>query len=328
VPAAATSYARIILLKPAGGDVYALAVDAVHDHEELVVKPAAPAVMSAGLYAGTTLADDGRPILLLDPSGMAKVGGVRAEKDAVERHGDSLADAPGAARETSLLLFRGIDGGMRAVPVPVIERIEDVKVESIRFSAGRLRVSIGDRILPLAGIDMPPAEGLLRILRLSDGGAELAFGFAEVVDIRSALVDLKPAAVAGEVAGVALVDGIQVELLDTHWLFAAYGDGAPSRGERPVCAIPADDPWMENMLRPMIEGLGYCVVWDEAGVAADIRIISAEEEPAAADLAGAVLRIRASPERSGNKDDSIYRYDRAALIGALSRNAAKGGANG
>src|SRR6185295_14298839 len=41
---------RIVLLKPAGGEVYALAVDAVHDHEEVVVKPAAPAVMAAGLY--------------------------------------------------------------------------------------------------------------------------------------------------------------------------------------------------------------------------------------------------------------------------------------
>src|SRR6185295_439885 len=43
---------KLVLLKPAGGEVYALAVDAVHDHEELVVKPAAPAVMAAGLYAG------------------------------------------------------------------------------------------------------------------------------------------------------------------------------------------------------------------------------------------------------------------------------------
>ncbi len=64
----------LIVLRPAGGDVYALAVDRIHDHEELVVKPAAPAVMATGLYAGTTLADDGSPILLFDPAGLAKVG--------------------------------------------------------------------------------------------------------------------------------------------------------------------------------------------------------------------------------------------------------------
>ena len=58
------------MLKPAGGELYALAVDAVHDHEELVIKPAAPVVMATGLYAGTTIADDGSPVLLLDPSGI------------------------------------------------------------------------------------------------------------------------------------------------------------------------------------------------------------------------------------------------------------------
>ena len=30
----------LIVLRPAGGDVYALSVDRIHDHEELVVKPA------------------------------------------------------------------------------------------------------------------------------------------------------------------------------------------------------------------------------------------------------------------------------------------------
>jgi two-component system chemotaxis sensor kinase CheA len=69
----------LIVLRPAGGDLYALSVDRIHDHEELVVKPAAPAVMATGLYAGTTLADDGSPILLFDPAGVAQVGGIKLE---------------------------------------------------------------------------------------------------------------------------------------------------------------------------------------------------------------------------------------------------------
>ncbi len=110
-PRAARDEQKLILLKPAGGDVYALAVDAVHDHEELVVKPAAPAVMAAGLYAGTTLADDGRPILLLDPSGMAKCAGIRFDESELERALRSRRSAEAeAARETSLLLFRTLDG--------------------------------------------------------------------------------------------------------------------------------------------------------------------------------------------------------------------------
>jgi two-component system chemotaxis sensor kinase CheA len=318
---------NIILLKPAGGAVFALAVDTVHDHEERVVKPASPLIMAAGLYAGTTLADDGRPILLLDPSGLEKEAGIRFDKDAVERRADP-ADKIEAARETTLLMFRGLDGGLRAVAVALVERIEDIKAEAIRFSAGRLRACIGDTILPLAGIAEAPTSGLLRILRLTDGTAELAYGFAEVIDIRSVVLELQQAPAPGEIAGVALIDGAQVELLDPYWLFAAYVEDAPAEADRPVCALPSGDPWMENMLRPMIESLGYRVVDAASGVAADVVIASAEDESEPSIGAGEVLRIRANPEGAGGADDSIYRYDRAALLSALSRGAGRGRRNG
>ena len=95
----------MVVLRPAGTDVYALAVDRIHDHEELVVKPAAPAVMATGLYAGTTLADDGSPILLFDPAGLAEVAGVRLE---VQDRATRIAEAQSivAVREDNVLLFR------------------------------------------------------------------------------------------------------------------------------------------------------------------------------------------------------------------------------
>jgi two-component system chemotaxis sensor kinase CheA len=318
---------KIVLLKPAGGEVYALAVDAVHDHEELVVKPAAPAVMAAGLYAGTTLADDGSPILLLDPSGIAKRAGITLSEGELHQALRGTEDEAEAERETNLLLFRTLAGGRCAVPVMVVERIEDVPAEAIRFGAGKLRVAIGERILPLAGCDAAPAEGKLRILRLTDGRSEIAYGFAEVIDIRSVLLDLHAASVPGEVAGVALIDDVQVEVLDPHWLFAAQGEALPETGAQPVCALPEGDPWMEAILRPLVESLGYRVVAAREGVAADILILSEEGAGASPVKAGQVVRLRSHPDTEAS-DGSIYRYDRAALIGALSRGAAKGAGNG
>jgi two-component system chemotaxis sensor kinase CheA len=304
---------KLILLKPAGGDVYALVVDSVHDHEELVVKPAAPAVMAAGLYAGTTLADDGRPILLLDPSGIAKCAGIRFEEDGNGLELLAEADmAEAVRRETSLLLFRTLDGGRRAVPVNVVERIEDVPAEAIRFSAGRLRAAVGERILALAGCQAAPEAGKLRILRLTDGSSEIAYGFAEVIDIRSVQLDLQPAPAPGEVAGVFLVDGAQVELLDPYWLFAVHGDGdgAGLDAAPPVCALPQGDPWIDNMLRPLIESLGYRIAKAGEGGADVVIALEGDDIPADAN----VVRIRASADGEGG----VYRYDRAALIGALS----------
>ena len=309
---------RIILLKPAGGEIYALEVEAVHDHEELVVKPAAPAIMAAGLYAGTTLADDGQPILLLDPSGIAGLAELGQEQE--ERTAPEPTAAP-EHRETSLLLFRSLEGALRAVPIAVVERIEDAAPDCISFTAGRLRVATGGAIIPLAGCASQP-ETKLRILRLTDGVTQIAYGFGEVVDIRSAQLESKPAAVPGEVGGVALIDGEQVELIDAHWLFARLGDSVPS--ESLTCALPACDPWIENMLRPLIESLGYRVIAAGEGVGADIIVLGeGENEPAAA--TGEIVRLRTRPERGGENDNSIYRYDRAALISALARHGARNG---
>jgi two-component system chemotaxis sensor kinase CheA len=309
---------RLILLKPAGGDVYALLVDAVHDHEELVVKPAAPAVMAAGLYAGTTLADDGRPILLLDPSGLAKCAGVDFGDVEIERRLVAKSEpAEEVARETSLLLFRTLDGGRRAVPVGLVERIEDVPVTAIGFSAGKLRVALEGRILPLCGCDAAPATEKLRILRLTDGDTEIAYGFAEVIDIRALVLDLQSAAAPGEVAGAFLVDGAPVELLDPHWLFSLHAGAGADPATQPVCALPQGDPWIDNMLRPLIESLGYRI--GRAGDRVDIQIVLEDEEvPGDAN----VVRLRAAADGQSG----VYRYDRAALIGALA--AAKGHRHG
>jgi len=127
------------------------------------------------------------PYLLLDPSGIAKRAGIRSPKASSTRPCAKPRKKRKTERETSLLLFRTLAGGRRAVPVMVVERIEDVMAEAIRFSAGKLAVAIGEHILPLVGCDGAPAEGKLRILRLTDGRSEIAYGFAEVIDIRSVL---------------------------------------------------------------------------------------------------------------------------------------------
>src|SRR6185437_1166379 len=157
----------LIVLRPAGGDLYALSVDRIHDHEELVVKPAAPAVMATGLYAGTTLADDGSPILLFDPAGLAEVGGVKMEaQERAARIAEAAASI--ASKVVPVLLFRGLDGGRRALRLAVVDRIEEVGASAIRESAGQLRVPVGDAILPLAGATAADlGDGKVRLFRLN-----------------------------------------------------------------------------------------------------------------------------------------------------------------
>src|SRR5690349_13492993 len=306
----------LIVLRPAGGDVYALSVDRIHDHEELVVKPAAPAVMATGLYAGTTLADDGSPILLFDPAGLAEVGGVRLE--AQER---AARIAEGAdtitTQATPVLLFRGLDGARKALRLAVVDRIEEVPGEAIREAAGQLRVQVGDAILPLGGASVAELpQDKVRLFRLNDGRHELGYAFAEVLDFAAIENDVIHAERPGEVSGVSLINGEPAELIDAHWLFSNHVGTAARRVEQLVCLVPGWDPWMQNMLRPLVEAAGYRVIDDAEDENADVVIASVGEDlPDEANQK--TIWLRSEPESDGKQDDSIYRYDRAGLLMAL-----------
>src|SRR5690349_16645295 len=306
----------LIVLRPAGGDLYALSVDRIHDHEELVVKPAAPAVMATGLYAGTTLADDGSPILLFDPAGLAQVGGIKLE---MQERTARIAQGPAEAmsRATAVLLFRGLDGGRRALRLAVVDRIEEVPVSAVKKAAGQLRVQVGDAILPLAGATADKfGEGKVRLFRLNDGAHELGYAFAEVIDFATIDNHVIHSENPGEVSGVSLINGEPAELIDAHWLFANHVGASPQPSEQPVCRLPTSDPWMQNMLRPIVEAAGYRVVGEADECDADLVIASKGAE-IAGDEAKKTIWLRTDPEASGKKDDSIYRYDRAGLLMAL-----------
>lgn len=306
----------LVVLRPAGGDVYALSVDRIHDHEELVVKPAAPAVMNTGLYAGTTLADDGSPILLFDPAGLAQVGGVKLE---TQERTARIAEGPAATgpSATAVLLFRGLDGGRRALRLAVVDRIEEVPASAIKKAAGQLRVQVGDAILPLAGAQGQELKGdKIRLFRLNDGAHEMGYAFAEVIDFAAIERDVIHADGEGEVSGVSLVNGEPAELIDAHWLFANHV-GAGTRSTEPlVCRLPEDDPWMQNMLRPIVEAAGYRVVGAGEDAAADL-VIAPRGADVPEDSAKRTIWLRTEPDAASKKDDSIYRYDRAGLLMAL-----------
>jgi two-component system chemotaxis sensor kinase CheA len=308
---------RLIVLRPAGGDVYALSVDRIHDHEELVVKPAAPAVMATGLYAGTTLADDGSPILLFDPAGLAEVGGVKLEAQERAARIAEGKTANSGPKTVPVLLFRGLDGARRAIRLAIVDRIEEVPASAVGKAAGQLRVQVGEAILPLAGVQSGALNGdKVRIFRLNDGANEIGYAFSEVIDFAEIGKDVIQAEHAGEVSGVSLINGEPAELVDAHWLFANHVGLSARSTEQLVCRLPSDDPWMQNMLRPIVEAAGYRVVDDDDGETQVDLVIAAEGQATESD-AEQTIWLRSAPEAAGKKDQSIYRYDRAGLLMAL-----------
>lgn len=307
---------NLVVLRLPGGETFGLAVDHLHDHEELVVKPVAPAIMATGLYAGTTLTDDGNPILLLEVGGLAQAGGLKT--DTLERNSRQFKTAEKVqdTQARQLLLFTGLDGRHRAMPMAVVDRIEEVDINAVEFGPDGMLVVINDRLLPLAGAEGDQMTGeTLRMFRLSDGESEIAYGFREVMDIASLDGDFVHANEAGDVAGTVLIHGKPAELVDPHGLFERLGN-VRSRDLAPVCRMPAGDAWMQNFLRPMVEANGYRVVDESEEGNVDLAIAS-ETVPEVAVGANRVIRLRSIRDEVAEDPYSIYRYDRDGLIRAL-----------
>jgi two-component system chemotaxis sensor kinase CheA len=293
---------------------YALMVESVLDNEELVIKPASPAVMSTGLYAGQTLPDSGRPMLVLDCAGVAAAAGLHFKRQVVM---DEEEAAPAEAPGLVALLFLDLDGTHRAIPLSIVDRVEPVDAGAVRFAAGRLRIAIDGAILPLA--TQGPIDGFDRfaMLRLKDGSSEIGYAIAEALDIVTISEEIRPAAMPGPVCGVVLVEGEPVELLDPLWLFATYADDAPLETP-PLCLLEeAEGAWMATFLKPMLEGVGYRVVSTlKAGETADV-VMTLDAAKVAAATGAPVVRLRSNRASAGEAEDDVYRYDRAGVLAAL-----------
>ena len=298
------------------GGSYALAVDNVLDTEELVIKPAAPAVMAAGVYAGQTLPDSGLPMLLLDCAGIAAAAGLQFAREAILD--DVVAEE--AIDSGSALLFDDLDGTRRLVALEIIDRIELVPTDAIRFSAGRLRLSTDAGIVPLVAMGAWQDRADVAILRLRDGDSEIGYAISEALDIFALPNELVPAAEPGPVAGVVALDGEQVELLDLHWLFANHG-GDQLSTTPPVCLIDgADQAWMMTFLKPVLEGAGYRVAAKLKKNESAAVVLTMDATPSVAAAQAPVIRLRREANASAN-DLSIYRYDRPGLLAALAQSA-------
>ncbi|WP_375396133.1 chemotaxis protein CheA [uncultured Sphingomonas sp.] len=294
------------------GGRFAIAVDAVLDHEELVIKPAAPMVMDTGIYAGQTLPDSGSPMLLLDCPGIATAAGLNFSRDTLPQDDDA---APTPEDEgVAALLFDDLDGRRRAVPLAIVDRVETVAAHQIRFAAGRLRLSVDDRILPLAALGEIAGRQTVAILRIKDGDAEIAYAMAEAIDIVAIPATIVPSAMAGPILGVATIDHDQIELIDPQWLLGDQIDGS-RLGVAPLCLIHGDvDGWMSTFLKPVLEAAGYRVAThadDHHEVAVILTTASGTDDRRA---------VRLTNERGDQGgEDGVYRYDRAGLLAAVAR---------
>ncbi|GAB7191775.1 hypothetical protein NUM3379_24830 [Kineococcus sp. NUM-3379] len=213
----------VIAVLESDGRRFGLLVDRVLDTEEIVVKPLSGVLKSIGSYAGATILGDGRVSLILDVQSLARR---TMRSEGLEHAVAAQAQSAETAGDDQRLLVVGLGGNRRvAIPLEVVTRLEEFKVENIERVGRREVVRYRGEILPLVrlsdhlsgsyrGYDEAEPESLPGVV-YSARGRSVAIVVDEIVDIVSQQTAHSDIDDAGLVGSAVIRDRV-TELLDVR----------------------------------------------------------------------------------------------------------------
>jgi two-component system, chemotaxis family, sensor kinase CheA len=226
---------RFLLVLQADDRRYGLVVDGLSDPSEIVVKPLGSHVNGLEVFAGATILGDGRVGLILDVVGLADRAGVAS---AVHQRPLEFErpDDEGPHDRPALLVFAGATGGRMAVPLELVDRLEEFPRAIVERSALHEAVPYGDRILPLVPVDdlleerrrepRRPGEDMpaeLQVLVHRRGNDLVGLVVGRIIDIVEQPLELQSASRPG-VSATMFVGGRITEIIDLPALLEAHED--------------------------------------------------------------------------------------------------------
>jgi two-component system chemotaxis sensor kinase CheA len=264
-----------IVVAKAGASDFGIIVDAIHDTEEIVVKPVNHLLDAVDIYSGNTILGDGSVIMILDPNGLGKAIG---DLDLSGRHAEEDKRAGGGERMGSFLLFEVGDGAPKAVPLELVSRLEEIKLASVEHSAGHPVVQYrGElmRLVTLPGHALPQgAAGVVPVIVFYYDSKIVGLVVNSIADIVIAPATVKLASQQQQFLGSIVIADKTTDVVDVGYILKEIaGDIANltsglERVEGVELLMAEDSMFFRNMAEPYLRALGYKVTTAPDGRAA------------------------------------------------------------
>jgi two-component system chemotaxis sensor kinase CheA len=134
---------------------FGLLVDEVNDTEEIVVKPLGKQLKAITAFAGATIMGDGKVALILDVRGIAQSAGVIDEtrEQAAAETEMMFEQELAAAQSESLLLVQLSNGGRAAIPLALVDRLEELPRAAVETIGEQKVIQYRDKIMHLLAVD-------------------------------------------------------------------------------------------------------------------------------------------------------------------------------
>ncbi len=263
-----------VVVTAVGSIKLGIVVDEVFDTEEIVVKPVAPVLRHVTMFSGNTILGDGSVIMILDPNGIARSAGIAA-RAAAHAGADIASPKSGSEDQIALLLFRaGSLGGLYAVPLNLVARLETIPASRIEQSSGGLVTQYRGQLMKLIGMEESGAsQETQSVLVFSDGPRSMGLMVDTIIDVVHARLHIELGSARAGVLGTAIIAGQAADVLDTgHWLTLAWRDwfvaAAPRAGGRRRVLVVEDSDFFRQLLVPALSAAGYDVTASDSAAAA------------------------------------------------------------
>ncbi len=253
-----------IVVVQVGSQTFGIVVDAVFHTEEIVVKPMSTKLRHIPMFSGNTILGDGSVIMIIDPNGIAQAIGAGAAQ--VSEPAADAQRAESDVKAVSLLVFRAGSAELKAVPLSLVTRLEEVECRKIELSGGRHLVQYRGQLMPLVRLKDEfriRTEGRQPLLVFSDRGRSMGLAVDEIVDIVEEKLDIEvPGETPGSL-GCAVIRGQATEVVDVgYFLPLAFQDwfrrnDAQVAGGPKSLLLVDDSAFFRNMLCPVLEAAGY-----------------------------------------------------------------------
>jgi two-component system chemotaxis sensor kinase CheA len=356
----ATPDKGFIVVVRVGAQTFGVMVDGVFHTEEIVVKPLASKLRRIGMFSGNTILGDGSVILIVDPNGVSQAVGASSVPAAGAQAGEDRENHIAEEDKVSLLVFRAGSPQLKAVPLSLVTRLEEIDCEAIEVSNGRQMVQYRGHLMPLVHIGdetRTKRDGVQPLLVFSDSDRSVGLAVDEIVDIVEDKLDIQVAGDRAGVLGSAVVRGQATEIVDVgHFLPLAYADwfrrkDAACRNRERTLLLVDDSAFFRNMLVPVLKAAGYAVTAvasahealallkqgrpvdvlvtdiDMPGMDGFALAEAVRSEPRFRDIPVIALSSISSPEaiergRRVGFHDYVAKFDRQSLIAALKEQTA------
>ncbi len=245
---------------------FGILVDGVFHTEEIVVKPMSSKLRHIPLFSGNTILGDGAVVLIVDPNGLARMVGSGADDNQFQSDVSSEEANVFAEEMTALLVFRGGGESLKAVPLSLVTRLEEIDATTIEWSSGRPVLQYRGSLMPLVSCDEQltiKAEGMQSLVVFSDGKVSMGLAVAEIVDIVEDSLDIELLAERSDLVGSAVVRGRTTEIVNVaHYLPMVLETWArTTRKENATKSLLLVDSsaFFRDMLIPVLKAAGYRV---------------------------------------------------------------------